>query len=104
MTLAILLEGLDRVEPLQAGPLRTLAKRAVDVTDLLEVAGDTALDAVPEMAEALADLEEHLDTLLRLHEMDDLADDVERLGRALRALRHHRDELERAVQEEDEST
>lgn len=99
MSLEDVLDGLDRVKPLRAGPLRALAERAEDVAELLEVTAGLAstLEAAPEMADALADLEEHSDTVFRLVALADLADDVERLGLALRGVSRHRDELEWAI-------
>ena len=53
------------------------------------------------MAEAPADLEEHRDTLCMGNEVAHLADDVERLGRDLRGLHRHCDELEWAVERQE---
>lgn len=97
------LDGVDQVDSLRgAQALRSLAERGEQLGALLEVsaAKAAALQELPDVAAALDRLSDHRDTLARLAELADLADDVERLAQAMRVVRGHRDELERAANED----
>lgn len=101
MSLGAVLDGLEHLPSIRAGPLRALADSATDVVEFLDVVAENAvaLEVVPDLVEALADLEEHRDTLTRMNDLAGLADDVERLGRVLRGVRGQRDDLEWAVEQ-----
>ena len=102
-TFSTVLEGIDQVDSLRgAQTLRRLAECAERVGELLEVAsaGVVAMRELPDVADALDRLADHRYTLERLGDLVGLADDVERLARAMRVVRGHRDQLEWAAGED----
>lgn len=85
--------------------LRRLASYAQDVEELLDTI-ETSAWALHDFTGVGYDLEcllDHRHTLQRLSELDDLADDIERLARELRAARDLRDELFWAAEQCDQA-
>jgi len=100
-----LADNLESLRPTaRVAELRHLAAYAQDVEALLDTI-ETSAWALHEFADVSHDLErleDHRHTLERLLELDDLADDVERLTRGLRDARAKRDELLWAAEELEE--
>ena len=87
---AAILDAVDQVGSLRgAQSLRHLAESAEDVDALLDVARmeAMALRELPGLADALEDLAGHEDTLARLGELAELADEIDHLARAIVSFR-----------------
>ena len=98
-----ILDRIDQVDTLRgAQTLRSLAERSERVIELLDVAsaGALALQELPDVADALERLADHRDILVRLMDLENLADDIGELSRAMRAVRGHRDQIEWAAEED----
>jgi hypothetical protein len=84
--------------------LRRLAEYAESLFPVLDTIEGSAwaLDELPDVALELESLSEHRCTLEQLAELDDLADDVEKLARAVRDVRRCNEELDEAIEELEE--